>query len=226
MNNDFEIRGRETAIFIKTSKGETLETMISTADLEKVRDFIGAWLPVWSEGTKSYYVQGYGGLVNEPKRNIRLHRWIMDEPENFVIDHINHDTLDNRYHNLRIVSQSVNMLNRENTGVVKYKDRWKAEFKFKGEVYHLGYFDTEEEARKAVDKEKGEFIRGEVFAEEYEYDVQKAVESLEIDEGFHIHQCENCGSHTELGLNGVFDTKGNLVNSFVECSNCGAEQTT
>lgn len=225
MNNDFEIRGRETAIFIKTSKGEMVETLISTDDLEKVRDFIGNWLPVWSEGTKSYYVQGFGGLVNNPKKNLSLHRWIMDEPENFVIDHIDGDTLNNRYSNLRRTSHSINVLNRENTGVVKYKDRWKAQFTFEGKRHTLGYFDTEEEARKVLESEKEKFISLEQFQLEYEYDLQKSNDELENDDEFNIVQCGVCGSQNTLEHNGVFDTRGNHLNSFFECSNCGAENS-
>lgn len=170
MNNDFEIRGKETAIFVKNKKGETLETLISTIDLEKVRDFIGLWTANYSEGTKSYYVKGYGGPVNGEKKFRSLHRWIMGEPENFVIDHVNHDTLNNRFMNLRIVSHSVNNLNRRNTGVVKYKGRWKAQFTFEGEYYLIGYFDTEEEARAVLEEVKADFITDEQRWNEIEHE--------------------------------------------------------
>lgn len=158
MNNDFEVRGKETAIFIKNKEGKEFETIVSTTDLEKVRDFIGLWTAVWSKSNNSYYVHGHGGLVNDEKKFHSLHRWIMDEPLYFVIDHVNHDTLNNSYMNLRIVSQSVNLLNRKNVGVTKYKDRWKAQFVFGGKRHRLGYFDTEEEARAVLEEAKAEFI--------------------------------------------------------------------
>lgn len=48
----------------------------------------------------------------EKRRVIFLHREIMGCPENRVVDHINHNKLDNRRSNLRIVSKSANALNR------------------------------------------------------------------------------------------------------------------
>lgn len=224
MDNKFEVRGKYTAIFIKNSDGEFLESIISTMDLEKVRDFIGYWYATWSEGTDSYYAQGYGCLNGEEKRTTSLHRFIMDEPKGFVVDHINHDTLDNTYPNLRVVSQSVNALNRKNAGVTKYKGKWQAKFTFKGKVYHLGYFDTEEEARRIVAKEKGEFIEKEAFEDEYENEIQEIREGLGNDKDFHVHTCENCGSQSDLVLNGIYDDRGNMKNLFIDCSNCGAEQ--
>lgn len=63
--------GKITIIFVELTNGEVIEIIISTDDLEKVKDFIGRWLGVWSEGTKSYYIQGYGGLLNEEGKNHR-----------------------------------------------------------------------------------------------------------------------------------------------------------
>lgn len=172
MHNRFEIQGRDAIIYLEDENGNEIKTFISVLDLDKARDFIGVWKPAWSEGTQSYYVKGYGGLVNREKKYHSLHRWLMDEPEGFVVDHINHDTLNNRFGNLRIVSQAVNALNKKaNVGVTKYKDRWKGQFKFKGETYLIGYFDTEEEARAKVDEAREELIDKETFYDEYDNDI-------------------------------------------------------
>lgn len=63
--------GKITIIFVELTNGEVIETIISTDDLEKVKDFIDRWLGVWSEGTKSYYILGYGGVLNEERKNHR-----------------------------------------------------------------------------------------------------------------------------------------------------------
>ena len=52
-------------------------------------------------------------------RNVFIHRLIMGNPKGYMIDHINHNLLDNRKSNLRIVTNSENQMNRvitSNTG--------------------------------------------------------------------------------------------------------------
>lgn len=75
--------------------------------------------------------------------------WV--EPDG-VIDHINRDSLDNRIENLRVVSQSENMVNRSNAS--KYgkwirfaNNKYRVEFSYNG-VCQYKSFDTLEEAEK------------------------------------------------------------------------------
>jgi len=102
-----------------------------------------------------------------------LHRIIMDEPEDLVIDHINGDPLDNCRNNLRIVTQQQNNMNlsmrkTNKSGVSgvcwhKRNDNWQATIRYKYKQIYLGSFDTLEEATKArKDAEMkyfGEFAR-------------------------------------------------------------------
>lgn len=56
--------------------------------------------------------------VSRGKREtVYMHRAIMDSPIEGVVDHINQDGLDNRRTNLRIVSNTVNLLNNKSVGV-------------------------------------------------------------------------------------------------------------
>lgn len=71
------------------------------------------------------------------------------------VDHINRNRLDNRRSNLRVATYSENALNREissSRGIRQNRnksERWEAAITVKGERYHLGTFDTEQEARDA-----------------------------------------------------------------------------
>lgn len=45
------------------------------------------------------------------KEDVRLHRFIVNAPKRFFVDHINRDTLDNRKWNLRLCTNSENQMN-------------------------------------------------------------------------------------------------------------------
>ena len=81
-----------------------------------------------------------------------LHRIIMDNPEDLVVDHINRNPLDNRRDNLRIVSIQENNMNlsmskRNKSGVPgvswhKDANKWQAKIAYKYKHIFLGCFDT------------------------------------------------------------------------------------
>lgn len=97
------------------------------------------------------------------KKQIKMHRLILEKFEkkeisyNYVIDHINHDRIDNRVENLRIVSHSVNNQNRKKKqgtlsnyiGVSHSGRKWRSSIIFQKKKYDLGTFQTEEDAAKA-----------------------------------------------------------------------------
>jgi hypothetical protein len=87
-----------------------------------------------------------------------IHRLIMDAPKGLVVDHINHDKLDNRKINLRICTQSENMANMNKiSGASKFKGVFftrnskkpYAKICYNYKQIHLGTFDTELEAAQA-----------------------------------------------------------------------------
>jgi len=97
------------------------------------------------------YSSAKDGLCLKP-----LHRVIMDCPENMVIDHIDHNPLNNMRSNLRIVTQHNNMMNQSKrkdnkSGVIgvafrKDNNKWQARLRLNKKNIHLGYFDDFEEA--------------------------------------------------------------------------------
>ena len=102
-----------------------------------------------------------------------LHRIIMGDPEDLVIDHINGDILNNCRDNLRVVTHQENCMNQginknNKSGVSgvywhKNSNKWKAQISYKNKLIYLGCFDNLEEATKArKDAEEeyfGEFAR-------------------------------------------------------------------
>lgn len=92
-----------------------------------------------------------------------LHRRIMNPPDGMTVDHINHDTLDNRKKNLRICTRSQNNWNRNYkvaTGTSKYKgvyfekerNRWVFEINIHNKKYDRKRFKTEKEAALAYNR--------------------------------------------------------------------------
>lgn len=80
-----------------------------------------------------------------------LHRFIMNNPEGLVIDHINGDPTDNRKENLRAVTQQVNTLNNTKAKYYGWDSRAKKyQVRIKGTNKHFGFYDTPEEAEAAV----------------------------------------------------------------------------
>lgn len=147
MKNKYEIRGEVTAIFIN-HKGNEFECLINTADLELVSSIKGTW----SMGKGMYAI--YRIQKKTDSRIVNMHRMLMDTKNDEVVDHINHNTLDNCKSNLRNVTHAGNMQNmRANKGsasgirgVHKYRDKWSARIGTK----QLGVFTDKFEAERVV----------------------------------------------------------------------------
>ncbi|AUO64067.1 hypothetical protein WM46_04465 [Citrobacter freundii complex sp. CFNIH2] len=109
--------------------------------------------------------QGYI-LIKIHGKNLRAHRiafFMVYGEQPRVVDHIDGDILNNRIANLRAASLKENQQNRKSKqgssskfiGVrwKKQCSKWNAEITIRGKKKHIGYFDSEEEAAKAYDRE-------------------------------------------------------------------------
>ena len=91
-------------------------------------------------------------------KNNRLHRMLMDvQDKTKIVDHINGNGLDNRRANLRIVTVSENVANRQNSkignkcpGVTKYKTKWRASICVNYKKINIGIFIDECDAISAI----------------------------------------------------------------------------
>ena len=95
--NEYRVDG-DVAIGITTNTGN--EFYIDADDLELVRHLS------WYEQNNGYAVHKDSG---KPIQS--MHRLIMGNPEGLVVDHINHNRMDNRRANLRVCTQKVNVRN-------------------------------------------------------------------------------------------------------------------
>lgn len=100
----------KTAIIYATNTNN--EFIIDIEDYEKIKDY------TWHETSAGYLME-----KSNLKSGRLLHRFIMNAPKGKVVDHINHNIRDNRKSNLRVCSQSDNLLNRKTLpkGIFKAK---------------------------------------------------------------------------------------------------------
>lgn len=127
-----------------------------------VDDDVHAWASLlrWHRGgTGGLYARRYareGGRI----RTIYLHREIVRPAPGLLVDHINHDPLDNRRSNLRSVTSSQNAQNRRGArsmsstgvrGVMRRSGRsYVATITVSGTFHHLGSFPTIQDAQLVV----------------------------------------------------------------------------
>ncbi len=105
IRNNYIIENEITKISLYY-KNELYETIIDTDDLERVKK-LGYTLQINVEGLPYC-------CYKEGNKSKYLHRFIMNlqEGDGRVVDHINHNTLDNRKCNLNVVSRYENQQNR------------------------------------------------------------------------------------------------------------------
>lgn len=99
--------------------------------------------------------------TNGKRRVILMSREIMIPSPNMIVDHINHNTLDNRKCNLRVCTQSQNMQNRikHESKTSKYKgvswdkksEKWRTTIKVNDKIRYLGLFNREDIAADLYD---------------------------------------------------------------------------
>jgi AP2 domain. len=134
--------------------------LIDDEDYELVSQY--KWCARWSPGMRSYYAVTNIRKPDGKRIHLQMHRLITNAQKGEVVDHINHNTLDNRKSELRLCTHSQNLHNQgrnsKNTsgykGVHWYKryKKWQAQIKLNGKKIHLGYFSTPEEAHAAYCK--------------------------------------------------------------------------
>lgn len=131
--------------YIKLTRGQ--HTVVDDDKYELLNKH--KWCAAWNIYTKSFYVyrSDNGYMLSMARVILGLKRGDKHQP-----DHIDHNTLDNRLLNLRIVTHQQNSFNIKNTkGYYWHKKakKYLAQITVSGKNIYLGLFQTAEEARDA-----------------------------------------------------------------------------
>lgn len=146
--------------------------------LVDIEDYDLALTYAWRE------LHGYAYYSSGNKKGLYLHRAIIAHILNReltraeVVDHENHDTLDNRRKNLRLTSQHLNQANmvvpKHNTSGFKgvhwntARSLWLANIKHEGHVWYVGAYEDIEDAAYGYDQWAMQ-LRGEFALTNFEY---------------------------------------------------------
>lgn len=150
------------AEIVLRNKGSFLYAKIDLEDVERCKKY-----GIWSLSNGVYVINYKTGKY--------LHHFIMDCPKDLEVDHIYHDTLDNRKSQLRIATSSQQKMNtkirKDNTsghrGVYydKSRDTWNININVQGRHYRKRYKTYQEACSQADIIYENEFG-------EYRYNVQ------------------------------------------------------
>lgn len=137
---------------INLTKGKT--SIVDDDDYEKLAQY--KWCA--SRCGNSHYAM----RKDKNDKGILMHRFILNVTDRHIhVDHINHDTLDNRKINIRTCTQQENNRNKSphSKSTSKYlgvswdklKNKWKGNIYVNKKLLFLGRFNSEEDAAKAYD---------------------------------------------------------------------------
>jgi hypothetical protein len=131
---------------------------VDDEDYEELMKY--SWYASYASRIGGFYANR-GKKIGGRSFSIAMHRQIMSAPEGMDVDHINHDTLDNRRSNLRLCLRGENNGNSRKRG--KFSSRykgvsrkkterlWRASIQQGPRNVHLGRFESEEEAARVYD---------------------------------------------------------------------------
>ncbi|OIR59267.1 hypothetical protein BLL41_21405 [Bacillus sp. FMQ74] len=146
----------DTVVIEATSRDKEhwYNIMIDKNDLKRIVErYSSISVAVYREG--NFYA--VGTIKGQNNKHERVHRFIINCPKGYQVDHINHDTLNNKKSNLRIATHSQNQQNRKNAqnnskteirGVRWFEKRkkWAVHVSRNKRRYYFGYYDDKQEA--------------------------------------------------------------------------------
>lgn len=157
----YEDCGEYTKIYLK-HKGSFVYCLIDTEDVEKCKS-----VGIWSLCSNGYVINCASGIY--------LHRFVMNCPDDMEVDHIYHDTLDNRKSQLRFATSSQQKMNTKKRvdnssgqrGVYydKLRNTWNVNINFRNMSFRKRFKEYDDAVKMAND------IYNKYFGE-YQYKTQ------------------------------------------------------
>lgn len=166
--NNIIIKDNHAEIIIK-KEDKVFICLFDIEDIEKINYM--RWNLHRRSEDEYYYVVGAERNELKEKRIKRLfHRLVMNCPDDMVVDHINHNTLDNRKCNLRVCTRQQNTENRKSCNITnvnsgyrnvywcKDRNKWRVRVMQKGKSYHAGFFVNIEDAIKVAEEMRNKYF--------------------------------------------------------------------
>lgn len=129
--------------------------LVSDEDYERVSAY--KWFASVNRGHTWYAMRTVQS--GDVKRNIYLHRFVANAPDGVLVDHINHNGLDCRRENIRLVTRQQNGWNARRTasfaskykGVTPRRYGFEARLCIDGKQVSLGLYPTDIDAARVYD---------------------------------------------------------------------------
>ncbi len=148
---------------IKLSQGKV--ALVDDEDFEYLNQF--KWFAHKARGI--YYADRHSPRSHYKRTFIRMHREILKlKDSRIMVDHINHNGLDNRRENLRSCTNQQNGMNRKSVknsssefkGVSWHSvnKNWLVQIQKGKDKFYLGYFSSETDAARAYNKKAQELF--------------------------------------------------------------------
>lgn len=175
-NNKYIIKDDITEIYLKKRNKETEICIIDTEDLQRLIDFNVTWYIKFNKNNKTNYVIAniYNGKINGKLQNstITLQTFILntrtgDSKNRIIVDHKDHNPMNNKKENLRIIINQNNSRHRKgkninntsgyrNVSWDKKNNNWMVQLQVEGKNKILGRFDNVDEAGKFAEIKRKE----------------------------------------------------------------------
>ena len=134
---------------IKLTQGQY--ALVDDIDFKRLNQW--KWCALWHPTTRNFTACRNSTIAKGKEKLIYMHREITGVSKVKVVDHKNHNRLDNRRKNLRICTHQENLMNRtqqQKNNTSGYKGvhwdkivkKWKARIQLNGKRIHLGNFSN------------------------------------------------------------------------------------